>query len=181
MTKYPKTQGNFHTTMSTNFHLRLSLPLFLPVLVLLSGCGSESTGGGGEPPALQPVTEIRISGNDQMRFAPATFAVKAGTNITLTLENIGTMPKEAMGHNLVIIKPGIGINVFSTASQGHPGKRYIAPEYADQVVASTDLLGPGEKTTVTFTAPAQPGDYPFACTFPGHAMAGMKGVMKVLP
>ena len=171
--------------MSTNFHLRLSLPLFLPVLVLLSGCGSESGGGGGAgappPVALQPVTEIRISGNDQMRFAPATFAVKAGTDITLTLENIGTMPKEAMGHNLVIIKPGIGINVFSTASQGHPGKRYIAPEYADQVVASTDLLGPGEKTTVTFTAPAQPGDYPFACTFPGHAMAGMKGVMKVLP
>jgi azurin len=160
----------------------LHLLLLLPVsLLLFPGCGSESGGGGALTPALQPVTDIRISGNDQMRFTPATFAVKAGTSITLTLENIGTIPKEAMGHNLVIIKPGIGINVFSTASQGHPGKGYIAPEYADQVIASTDLLGPGEKTTTTFTAPATAGDYPFACTFPGHAMAGMKGVMKVVP
>ena len=156
--------------------------LLLPAFFVFSGCGDKGTGGGNLPaPAQQPVTEIRIAGNDQMRFVPAIFAVKAGTNITLTLENIGTMPKEAMGHNLVIIKPGIGINVFSTASQGHPGKRYIAPEYADQVVAATDLLGPGEKTTITFTAPASAGDYPFACTFPGHAMAGMKGVMKVVP
>lgn len=160
----------------------LHLLLLLPVsLLLFSGCGRESTGGGEQTSSLQPVTEINITGNDQMRFAPATFAVKAGTSIKLTLENIGTMPKEAMGHNLVIIKPGIGINVFSTASQGHPGKGYIAPEYADQVVASTGLLGPGEKTTITFAAPAQPADYPFACTFPGHAMAGMKGVMKVVP
>ena len=169
--------------MSTKSRLRFFPPLLLPVLALLSGCGSESGEGAGAPPpvSLQPVTEIRITSNDQMRFAPATFAVKAGTTITLHLDNIGTMPKEAMGHNLVIIKPGIGINVFSTASQGHPGKKYIAPEYADQVVAATDLLGPGEKTTITFTAPASAGEYPFACTFPGHAMAGMKGVMKVLP
>lgn len=157
-------------------HLLLST-----VPLLLSCCGSESTGDKRETSTPQPITEIRITSNDQMRFAPSSFAVRAGTNITLHLDNIGTMPKEAMGHNLVIIKPGVGINVFSTASQGHPGKEYIAPEYADQVVASTALLGPGEKATITFTAPSAAGDYPFACTFPGHAMAGMKGVMKVVP
>lgn len=161
----------------------LQLLLLFPALFVVSGCGGGGSGNGprAETPAVQPVTEIHITGNDLMRFTPTAFTVKTGTNITLTLENIGTMPKDAMGHNLVVIKPGIGINVFAAASQAHPAKGFIAPEYADQVVASTDLLGPGEKTTITFTAPAQPGDYPFACTFTGHAMAGMKGVMKVVP
>lgn len=160
----------------------ITILFLLPAFFVFSGCGDKGTDGADPPaPAQQPVTEIRITSNDQMRFSPAAFTVKAGTTITLHLDNIGTMPKEAMGHNLVIIKPGIGINVFAAASQAHPGKGYIAPEYADQVVATTKLLGPGEKDTITFTAPAQAGDSPFACTFPGHAMAGMKGVMKVVP
>jgi len=46
------------------------------------------------------------------------------------------------------------------------------------VIASTKMLGPGETATVTFTAPA-PGVYDYICTFPGHALAGMRGTLTV--
>jgi uncharacterized cupredoxin-like copper-binding protein len=42
----------------------------------------------------------------------------------------------------------------------------------------TANIDPGETTTlkVNFT---KPGNYPYLCTLPGHAAAGMKGVLKV--
>ena len=42
----------------------------------------------------------------------------------------------------------------------------------------TPNVDPGQTTTlkVTFT---KPGNYPYLCTIPGHAAAGMKGVLKV--
>ena len=42
----------------------------------------------------------------------------------------------------------------------------------------TPLIAPGEtaKLTVTF---AKPGSYAYFCTVAGHAVAGMKGVLKV--
>ena len=43
---------------------------------------------------------------------------------------------------------------------------------------STPVINPGQtaKLTVTFT---KAGSYPYVCTVPGHAAAGMKGVLKV--
>jgi azurin len=48
-----------------------------------------------------------------------------------------------------------------------------------EVLFSTRLVNPQESVTLQFTAPAQPGDYPFVCTFPGHWRI-MNGVMKVV-
>ena len=43
---------------------------------------------------------------------------------------------------------------------------------------STPVINPGQtaKLTVTF---AKKGSYPYLCTVPGHASAGMKGVLRV--
>jgi len=43
---------------------------------------------------------------------------------------------------------------------------------------STQVINPGQtaKLTVTFT---KAGSYPYLCTVPGHAAAGMKGVLRV--
>jgi uncharacterized cupredoxin-like copper-binding protein len=40
------------------------------------------------------------------------------------------------------------------------------------------VINPGQtaKLTVTF---AKKGSYPYLCTVPGHASAGMKGVLRV--
>ena len=56
---------------------------------------------------------------------------------------------------------------------------YIPPALKAQVLASTDLAGPGETVQVTFKAPVALGRYDFVCSFPGHYAAGMKGVLVV--
>lgn len=156
-------------------HLTVLSPLIL--LVACSGGESRSTTMADKD---TPVSTITITGNDRMRFEPKAFTVKAGSEITLTFENIGRMPKATMGHNLAIIEPGVSVQAFADAAMGHPATAYIAPQYAHQVIAATAVLGPGESETLVFTAPAEPGDYPFVCSFPGHTPVGMVGLMTVV-
>jgi azurin len=56
---------------------------------------------------------------------------------------------------------------------------YIPAAQSDKIIAYTKLLGPGEEDTITFKVPAEAGEYTFICSFPAHAMAGMKGVLVV--
>ena len=43
-----------------------------------------------------------------------------------------------------------------------------------------ELVDHGEEEVIEFTAPTEPGIYPYICTFPGHALL-MRGMMHVLP
>ena len=43
---------------------------------------------------------------------------------------------------------------------------------------STRMVAPLSATALRFTAPKEPGHYPYICTFPGHWII-MKGVMVV--
>jgi azurin len=54
--------------------------------------------------------------------------------------------------------------------------QYVPP--VPQVLFATTLINPGDSVTVQFRAPAQPGDYPFVCTFPGHWRV-MNGILRV--
>lgn len=128
-----------------------------------------------------PVTSITITGNDRMRFNITSFTVKASTEITLKFHNEGKMPKESMGHNLVIIDKAIPPLKFSVSSAKYPRNEYVDPELEKEVIAHTKVLGPGETEVIRFTAPAEPGDYPYVCSFPGHTPAGMRGIMRVVP
>ena len=47
-----------------------------------------------------------------------------------------------------------------------------------QVLFFTKLVEPGETVTVQFKAPAQPGQSPYVCTFPGHWRI-MNGILTV--
>jgi uncharacterized cupredoxin-like copper-binding protein len=40
----------------------------------------------------------------------------------------------------------------------------------------TPLVSPGKSASLTVTL--KPGNYPYICTVPGHAAAGMKGTLK---
>lgn len=150
---------------------------FVLTAILFTGCGSDGNTAQSE---VEIVSEITITGDDRMRFAPTRFYVRSGETVTLTLDNIGRMPKESMGHNLVIIHKSLQPNAFAAASIGFPLTSYIAPEYQDKVIAYTQVLGPGEQETIVFTAPDAPGDYPFVCSFPGHTPTGMRGIMTVV-
>ncbi len=90
---------------------------------------------------------------------------------------MGTLPKVAMGHNVVIVKSGEANAPFATAAISAKEHDYIPQDQKDKILAATKLLGPGEEDTITFTAPAA-GSYNYLCTFPGH-FALMNGVMTV--
>ncbi|MFV0416874.1 MAG: plastocyanin/azurin family copper-binding protein [Chthoniobacterales bacterium] len=122
--------------------------------------------------------EVEITGNDTMKFSLATIEVSPGQEVKLTLKNVGKLPKQAMGHNWILLKSGSDVMAYGAAASKHAAADYIAPELAEQVLAHTKLLGPGESDTITFTAPTEPGSYPFICSFPGH-VALMKGELIV--
>ena len=140
---------------------------FLAV-VLLTGCG-------GPPP---PVT-LTITGNDTMKYDKTQLTCKAGQQVTLELTNIGKMPKESMAHDWVLLKSGTDEKAFTMDALQAKDTDYIPTKDAGQILAHTGLAGPGEKVTITFTAPKETGTYPYVCTFPGHYLAGMKGVLVV--
>ena len=129
--------------------------------------------------ASLPEQKIEITGNDQMKFSLDKMEAKPSQKVSVTLKNVGTMPKMSMGHNWVLLAQGTDPAKFVEASQVQMANEYIAPEMKDKFLASTKLLGPGESDTVTFVAPSTPGDYVYLCSFPGHFAIGMKGVLTV--
>ncbi|NNC88437.1 MAG: Azurin [Akkermansiaceae bacterium] len=123
--------------------------------------------------------KITITGNDLMQYDIKTFEAKAGQTIELTFKNIGVLPKEAMGHNVVVLKAGTDIPKFAMAGATQREGDFLPAEqeFKDQMIAHTKILGPGESETITFTAPGA-GTYDYICTFPGH-FGVMRGTMVV--
>lgn len=114
---------------------------------------------------------LALAGNDLMKFDKNEFSVKAGQEVTLTLRHIGKIGKKVMGHNFVLLKEGTSVPEFSAkAAAAGEANDWIANE--DQIIAHTKMIGGGETTKITFTAPAA-GTYDFICSFPGHS-----GLMK---
>jgi azurin len=141
----------------------------LTLVFLLAGCSR------GRLPRL-----VEITGNDDMKFDVTSFQVKPGETVTVTMTNVGRMPKAGMAHNWVLLKKGTDAAKFAEAGEQHPQTEYIAPDHEPDVLAKTKLLGPGDSDSVTFAAPTQPGEYQYICTFPEHYPRGMRGVMTVV-
>ena len=63
--------------------------------------------------ADENVANIVITGNDLMQYHDSKgellkeIKVKAGQKVKLTLRHIGTLDKNVMGHNFVLLKPGV--------------------------------------------------------------------------
>ena len=118
-----------------------------------------------------------IEGNDQMQFNVKELRATAGKPITLTLKHVGKIPKEAMGHNLVILQEGTDEAAFAAKAITAKDTDYIPASEKNSIIAHTKLLGGGEEDTIEFTIDKK-GTYNFLCTFPGH-VAMMKGVLIV--
>lgn len=129
--------------------------------------------------ASKGVRTVEIVGTDDMKFSLTTFTAKPGEQIRIRLISKGTMPKAAMSHNVVVLKPATSQVKFVQEGAQHRATDFIAPSMKDQVVAATALAGPGETVEVTVKVPAEPGEYPYLCTFPGHFQVGMRGTMSV--
>ncbi len=112
-----------------------------------------------------------------MRYDIPFFAAEAGRPVQIVLINEDLMP-----HNLVVTTPGALQEVAELGLQvgpngGMDGKQYVP--HSDKVLFATNMIGANETERLTFTAPDEPGEYPFVCTFPRHWMR-MYGVMVVV-
>jgi len=173
--------------------MKIRIPLAsLFVALVLAGCGqkdssSTATAAATPAPAAGP-REVDLTANDTMKFmlgdrvsgtgTGLQIEVKAGEQVKVVLTNTGTLPKEAMGHNWVLLKAGSDSAAFAAAATAAKDTDYLPPALKDQVIANIGTLGPRKSGEVTFTAPA-PGEYPFLCTFPAHYAVGMKGTLVV--
>jgi azurin len=122
---------------------------------------------------------VEITGGDDMKFSVTEIAAKPGETLRIRFKNVGTLPKMAMAHNVVVVKPTTKLAEFITAGGPARDTDFIAPTMKAEVVAATALAGPGETVEATFKVPAAAGAYPFLCSFPGHYTAGMKGTLAV--
>ena len=125
------------------------------------------------------VTQVDMTANDQMKYNVDVFTVPAGGAVRLTLRNIGKMPKASMGHNVVFLSADADPNAFAAVAAAARDSDYIPASLQTQILASSKLLGPGEMDSINFTAPSEPGNYTFLCSFPAHMFAGMRGIMIV--
>jgi azurin len=114
---------------------------------------------------------VEISGNDLMQYDRKELAVPATCReITVTLHHAGKQPREAMGHDWVLVKTADLAAVDQAGLAAGLADNYVKP--GDQrVLAHTRVIGGGETTSVTFPASIlrKGGDYSYLCTFPGHS------------
>ena len=149
--------------------------VLLAFLVAAVGCGGSDSDSTDAPSAVTEVT-IQPVGN-QMKYEQTEFTVPAGEEITLTFENTATSP--AMEHNVVILTStdDAVINRVGQAATGAADSEYVPED--DAILAYTSMAKPGETVSMTFTAPSEPGEYRYICTFPGHYLS-MQGTMRVV-
>lgn len=109
--------------------------------------------------------QIILNSNDLMQFDKKVLSASPGQKVTLTLNHTGRGNKMIMGHNFVLLKSGVDVDIFARKAVQARDTEYI-PE-GDEMIAYTKLIGGGESVTISFEAPEK-GIYNFICSFPAH-------------
>jgi azurin len=138
--------------------------------------GAQNSGGAA--PRLVALT-VGDPVGEKMSYSLGTITAKPGERIKVRLFSLGKLPSTVMTHNFVLLKMGSDPKKFSEAAANAVSTGYIPAALKSQILAQTEMVGPGEKSEIVFTAPAKPGSYPFLCTFAGHFAAGMTGTLIV--
>jgi azurin len=123
--------------------------------------------------------QLEISGNDQMQYDKTELSAPATCKeITVTLHHTGKLPKEAMGHDWVLVNAADVQAVANAGLGAGLANDYVAPG-DKRVLAHTKVVGGGQTTSVTFSTSIlkKGGNYAYLCTFPGH-VALMHGTFK---
>lgn len=136
-----------------------------------SSAASTSAAGPGETAKF----EIGSKG-EEMAFDRTRVAVAAGQTVELTFVN----RSRSLRHNWILVDGGQEVaQVVYEAALAAGVDNDFQPLDQTQVLAHTQSLDPGEPETISFVAPAAPGEYVYLCTVPGHYLVGMKGVLAV--
>jgi len=128
------------------------------------------------------LTEVHVSCEpERMLFTRTEFTVLPGQPVKLVFTN-----PDATDHNLVLVQPGaledVGMAANAMARDPrHAAGDFIPESQAARILAATPMIGPtraAQAHVLRFEAPAEPGVYPYVCTFPGHWIV-MNGRMVV--
>ncbi len=111
----------------------------------------------------------------QMRYSVTEINALPGAPVKIIFENTDDMP-----HNIVFCQPGTDVVAMSNKQLEKPEeavKRNFLPD-DPAIWLHSKVLNPHETEELAFNAPEKPGDYPFVCTMPGHAMS-MRGRLRI--
>jgi len=112
----------------------------------------------------------------EMKYDKVSFTVKAGQQVTIDFEN-----QDFMQHNLLVAQKGTLEKVGNAADELARDPKGIEQHFIPdmpEIIAATRLVDPEGRESIVFTAPSEPGDYPYICTVPGHWRI-MNGIMTV--
>jgi azurin len=122
---------------------------------------------------------VKLKGTDAMQFDVKKIEAKPGEALKVQLTSISTMSKQEMAHNFTLLAKDAKVDAFIMEASMARNTEYIPASKKSWILATTKLAGGGETVEVTFNAPKEPGEYVYVCTFPGHYLGGMKGVLVV--
>ncbi|MEN8736183.1 MAG: plastocyanin/azurin family copper-binding protein, partial [Akkermansiaceae bacterium] len=114
---------------------------------------------------------------ERLLFTKTEFTVTSGQPVKLVFANT-----DATEHNLLILAKDTPIQEIGEAANEMARdpeaaqKQYLPDD--KRIIHATRMLKKGQSQTLRFTAPTEPGTYPYLCTFPGHWTI-MKGTMIV--
>lgn len=144
------------------------------ISMALSGCGGSSAAGEVDSGDVIKL-ELGCKG-DELAFDQTTLAAPAGASIELTFHNHSRYHQ----HNWVLVNGGDAeAMAIYEAGLAAGDKADWLPTANTQIIVHTPLIESGKSATITFQAPSKPGEYRYLCTFPGHFLAGMKGVLTI--
>ncbi|MEZ6067511.1 MAG: GDSL-type esterase/lipase family protein [Planctomycetaceae bacterium] len=118
---------------------------------------------------------------ERMKFTIEQFTAQPGQPVKLAFRN-----PDATDHNLLIVHPGSLAEVGMAANEmakdpKNANSDFHPADKAALIIEAAPMIGPTRKSQIhvlRFNAPAEPGLYPFVCTFPGHWVI-MNGTMVV--
>ncbi|MED5586375.1 MAG: family 16 glycoside hydrolase [Verrucomicrobiota bacterium] len=128
------------------------------------------------PAGYESARKIQVGVKPGMKFDTESISAKAGEKVAIVLLN--NDPTGLM-HNLAVCAPGSRQKVMeATLAIGAKAiEQNFIPDIPE-VLASTPQVAPNRKYILYMTVPSEPGDYPYICTYPGHAQL-MHGTLKV--
>lgn len=123
---------------------------------------------------------VDVDSTDSMTFSTKAIEIdKSCKTFTVNLKHSGSMPKNVMGHNLVISKEADMQPIATDGLSVGIEKSYIKDGDA-RVIAYTKVIGAGETDSLTLdVSKLDPAEkYGFFCSFPGH-IGMMKGTITL--
>lgn len=121
-----------------------------------------------------PDRTITIGTKPGLQYDKTEIQVEPGARVKLVFQNTSDLM-----HNLLVVRPGTVEPVAKAAqNMGLEGQKRGYVPRSDNVLFHTRLLEPETTESIYLTAPNEPGDYPYVCTFPGHWRT-MQGILRV--